>query len=1281
MVAQVDRSHRSSRSSTAEDLEDYRTLGDDDVEDLKPLSNSMREGTPGGKPVDMSSFFEPLGEANPPPRFEVRSMPWTDADGNSGHFTGEVNSASVPDGRGFMRYDSQPMLEGKWEEGIYKPDPGYDDLPVTSEEIRGGRPRGPGNLKTIIERSFCSQGTEAYSHLDKGDGDSSTATPRGGGGGRGRPPFMQPLDGSNRSNNNGNGNDNGGWDDDSGVEDVTPRATLEENDRTRQQRRMQETIERSNSRRNSAGSRGPPPPGGGNGPVDQNNISARSRSSSSGRSGARGPGGRTVGMDSSLHHSDEVSGYSRNSGYSDRSVSRGVQRRPSGNILGDEDGDGDDLRPRSNSGYGGSNLSSSYRDGNLNSSNREGNLNRSNREGNLNRSNREGNFNRSNRDGNLNRSNRDGNLNRSNREGNLNRSNREGNIDWSNREGNLNRSNRDGGLNRSNREGNFNRSNRDGNLNRSNRDGNFIRSNREGTLDRSYRNENLDRSNRDENLDRSNRNGSSNHEAMLNDSLNEGDDDGGDDDSSEDLKPLRRSAVKDDGEDDDSSEDLKPLRRSEARSDAELSASLRRSAASESSFRRSSRSAGSDSDASRHSPLPPGKALPPEWKEWNTQLNSKDIKSSFNTNLVQKPSHLAALLAAQAEDDNKSKSEHSEHTEATAARSNRGRWRGNGNGGGNPNNNGWRGPANPFMPSQPSRAPSMRNPGNSGPQSQGGAPGGGFNWSMPPPPHSNADDPLPPTMRPSGSAVRHGDSMVGNPMSRRQLDMLELRSSSNDDEHIDGSDHGHPNAGSKHTSSLYADVGESERSNHTSAKPQLGKLESMNGGPPRRPSNPRRHSAGGLLAMAHPKQGGIDDSESSGRNGYGFRNSGSNHDGMDDVSPRGDMVTPPMYDDEIDSQAAYDSDEEELRHRDGVDGSYRSSRSGGEEEGHSENEEGGRYSRMRRLNSTDGVTGALLHMVDGARDRVDRHLEPMDKDQRKKRKAIYCSVFLLGLILFIAALASIPKGKKKGDASKNNKMQQGGGSQGNSNVPAVLPENSLVPTASPAGSPPPPCVDLQIEIRTDELGGQTTWELLLVEATEVERERPHADGYYTNRRRGLSSRVDLRGGHAGSDEVESMHRSLVELVARGGPYPDMAPGSLSGAEEPSSGGPHATTACLVAGRYEFILDDSGFDGMCCDRGRGGYTLTLGGGEADGVGRVIKAGSGFFTSQDRVSFEVTADDVAGVGSEGFPSSVPSGAPSELPSISVSPFPRAKSSPHTTLVHTTLSLDSLSKTPLS
>ncbi|EJK74245.1 hypothetical protein THAOC_04085, partial [Thalassiosira oceanica] len=169
-MVEVDRSHRSSAmSSTAEDLEDYRTLGDDDVEDLKPLSSSLREG----KPVDMSSFFEPPGEANPPPRFEVRSMPWTDADGHSGHFTGEVNSASVPDGKGFMRYDSLPMLEGKWEEGRHVPDPGYDDMPLTSEEMRGGRPRGAGNLKTIIERSFTSQGTEAYSHLDRGDGTAA----------------------------------------------------------------------------------------------------------------------------------------------------------------------------------------------------------------------------------------------------------------------------------------------------------------------------------------------------------------------------------------------------------------------------------------------------------------------------------------------------------------------------------------------------------------------------------------------------------------------------------------------------------------------------------------------------------------------------------------------------------------------------------------------------------------------------------------------------------------------------------------------------------------------------------------------------------------------------------------------------------------------------------------------------------------------------------------------------------------------------------------------------
>ncbi|EJK60363.1 hypothetical protein THAOC_19293 [Thalassiosira oceanica] len=199
---------------------------------------------------------------------------------------------------------------------------------------------------------------------------------------------------------------------------------------------------------------------------------------------------------------------------------------------------------------------------------------------------------------------------------------------------------------------------------------------------------------------------------------------------------------------------------------------------------------------------------------------------------------------------------------------------------------------------------------------------------------------------------------------------------------------------------------------------------------------------------------------------------------------------------------------------------------------------------------------------DWARDRVDRHFEPMGKDQRKNRKIIYFSVFLFGLILFIAVLASIPKGKKKGDASKNSKMQQGSGSKGSSNVPAVAPKNSLAPTASP-GTPPPPCVDLQVEIRTDELGGQTTWELLLVEAAEVVRERPHADGYFDNRRRGLSSSAGPGGEHAVSGNSGSLRRSLVELVARGGPYPDAAPGSLSGAEEPSYSTTPGSTGCAA----------------------------------------------------------------------------------------------------------------------
>ena len=52
-----------------------------------------------------------------PSRKTVSAMPWIDSDGDTGFYTGDVNTSNLPDGMGMMRYDDGPIVKGRWKEG------------------------------------------------------------------------------------------------------------------------------------------------------------------------------------------------------------------------------------------------------------------------------------------------------------------------------------------------------------------------------------------------------------------------------------------------------------------------------------------------------------------------------------------------------------------------------------------------------------------------------------------------------------------------------------------------------------------------------------------------------------------------------------------------------------------------------------------------------------------------------------------------------------------------------------------------------------------------------------------------------------------------------------------------------------------------------------------------------------------------------------------------------------------------------------------------------------
>jgi hypothetical protein len=51
----------------------------------------------------------------------ITQMPWSDVNGFSGHYTGEVNENNAPEGQGYMEYSNGVVEEGIWRNGVFQP--------------------------------------------------------------------------------------------------------------------------------------------------------------------------------------------------------------------------------------------------------------------------------------------------------------------------------------------------------------------------------------------------------------------------------------------------------------------------------------------------------------------------------------------------------------------------------------------------------------------------------------------------------------------------------------------------------------------------------------------------------------------------------------------------------------------------------------------------------------------------------------------------------------------------------------------------------------------------------------------------------------------------------------------------------------------------------------------------------------------------------------------------------------------------------------------------------
>lgn len=79
----------------------------------------------------------------------TRGMEWTDLNGDSGRYTGEVNNDQLPHGNGIMRYDFGLIAEGEWVNGFLKEGPGDRMMGVAAamnggQSVVGGAPPASG---------------------------------------------------------------------------------------------------------------------------------------------------------------------------------------------------------------------------------------------------------------------------------------------------------------------------------------------------------------------------------------------------------------------------------------------------------------------------------------------------------------------------------------------------------------------------------------------------------------------------------------------------------------------------------------------------------------------------------------------------------------------------------------------------------------------------------------------------------------------------------------------------------------------------------------------------------------------------------------------------------------------------------------------------------------------------------------------------------------------------------------------------------------------------------
>lgn len=102
----------------------------------------------------------------------VTKMPWSDVNGFSGHYTGEVNHNDAPEGKGYMEYSNGVVEDGMWCNGVFQPPlnfhpPSYQDgsnVPSSSMSVWSLRST-PNMVNNNYDGSRGGRGGSVYSGM------------------------------------------------------------------------------------------------------------------------------------------------------------------------------------------------------------------------------------------------------------------------------------------------------------------------------------------------------------------------------------------------------------------------------------------------------------------------------------------------------------------------------------------------------------------------------------------------------------------------------------------------------------------------------------------------------------------------------------------------------------------------------------------------------------------------------------------------------------------------------------------------------------------------------------------------------------------------------------------------------------------------------------------------------------------------------------------------------------------------------------------------------------